>query len=101
MQSYRILVGEALGGRAAPSPTPPRGVCYGPAALVMNSTSEMVRVKEAFAWVEAPRCVQLKAVAAGGAPVELDAAQTRKLAERLLKLAQTLENLQADAEEDG
>jgi len=67
----------------------------------MNTTAEMVRVKEALAWVDAPRCVQLKAVTAKGMPVELDAAQTRKLAERLLKLAATLETLQAEpADED-
>lgn len=65
----------------------------------MNTTAEMVRVKEAMAWIDAPRCVQLKAVTSKGMPVELDAAQTRKLAERLLKLAATLETLQADAED--
>jgi hypothetical protein len=67
----------------------------------MNTTAEMVRVKEAMAWVDAPRCVQLKAVTAKGMPVELDAEQTRKLAERLLKLATTLENLQNEANEKG
>lgn len=66
----------------------------------MNTTAEMVRVKEALAWVDAPRCVQLKAVTAKGMPVELDAEQTRKLAERLLKLAATLETLQADSSQD-
>lgn len=66
----------------------------------MNTTAEMVRVKEALAWVDAPRCVQLKAVTAKGMPVELDAEQTRKLAERLLKLAATLETLQADSSDD-
>jgi hypothetical protein len=71
---------------------PPVWYCPPP----MNTTAEMVRVKEALAWVDAPRCVQLKAVTAKGMPVELDAAQTRKLAERLLKLAATLETLQAE-----
>lgn len=64
----------------------------------MNSTSEMVRVKEAFAWVEAPDTVRLKAVASGGDPIKLNAEETRRLAERLLKLAATLENLQAEAD---
>ncbi len=67
----------------------------------MNTTAEMVRVKEALAWVDAPRCVQLKAVTAKGMPVELDAEQTRKLAERLLKLAATLETLQAEPADKG
>lgn len=66
----------------------------------MNTTAEMVRVKEAMAWVQAPRCVQLKAITSKGQPVELDAEETRKLAQRLLKLAATLENLQKDAESD-
>ena len=66
--------------------------------VAMNSTSEMVRVKEAFAWVEAPDTVRLKAVAAGGDPMKLNAEETRRLAERLLKLAATLENLQAEAD---
>ncbi len=57
-------------------------------------------MKEAMAWVDAPRCVQLKAVTSQGMPVELDAEQTRKLAERLMKLAATLETLQADADAD-
>lgn len=77
--------------------TLPRGVWYG--ARAMNTTAEMVRVKEVMAWVDAPRCVQLKAVTSQGMPVELDADQTRKLAERLLKLAATLETLQAEADE--
>lgn len=67
----------------------------------MNTTAEMVRVKEAMAWVDAPKCVQLKAVTNKGMPVELDAAQTRKLAERLLKLAATLETLQNDPDQKG
>ncbi len=65
----------------------------------MNTTAEMVRVKEALAWVDAPRCVQLQAVTPTGQPVELDAEQTRRLAERLLKLAATLETLQSETEE--
>jgi hypothetical protein len=77
--------------------TLPGAVWYG--ARAMNTTAEMVRVKEALAWVDAPRCVQLKAVTGKGMPVELDAEQTRKLAERLLKLAATLETLQAEADE--
>lgn len=77
--------------------TLPGGVWYG--ARAMNTTAEMVRVKEVLAWVDAPRCVQIKAATGKGMPVELDAEQTRKLAERLLKLAATLETLQAEADE--
>lgn len=62
----------------------------------MNTTAEVVRVKQAFAWVEAQRCVQLKAIAPGGKPVELSAAETRKLSERLARLASILESLQQD-----
>lgn len=61
----------------------------------MKNTSEVVRVKQAFAWVDSSSAVHLKAVDGDGEPVKLSAAETRKLAERLLKLAQTLESLQA------
>jgi hypothetical protein len=61
----------------------------------MATTSEVVRVKTAYAWVEAQKFIHLKAVGPDGAPVELTADETRSLAERLLKLAQTLESLQA------
>ncbi len=60
----------------------------------MNTTAEVVRVKEALAWVEAQRCVQLKAVTSEGKPVELSVAETRKLSERLAKLAGILESMQ-------
>jgi hypothetical protein len=48
----------------------------------MNTTSEVVRVKEAFAWVEDGREIHLKAVASSGQPVVLTADETRRLAER-------------------
>jgi MinD-like ATPase involved in chromosome partitioning or flagellar assembly len=66
----------------------------------MNTTSEVIRVKEAFAWVEAGKAVHLKAATADGKPVVLSAEETRKLAERLLKLAQTVESLQANRPDD-
>ncbi len=66
----------------------------------MNTTAEVVRVKEAYAWVDAARCVQLKAITADGAPIELTAEEATRLSERLLKLAKTLESLQSQQTED-
>jgi hypothetical protein len=60
----------------------------------MSTTSEVIRVKEAFAWVEDGREVHLKANGPGGKPVVLTAEETRKLAERLIKLAATVESRQ-------
>ena len=65
----------------------------------MKSTAEVVRVKSAFAWIEQQRVIHLKAGGAKGEPVELTAEETRRLADRLTKLANILEALQA-AEED-
>jgi len=39
----------------------------------MKSTSEVVRVKQAFAWIEQQRAIHLKAVTPKGEPVELSA----------------------------
>lgn len=66
----------------------------------MSTTSEVVRVKEAFAWVEDGREIHLKAAQASGSPVVLTAEETRKLAERLLKLAATVEGLQAHGDDN-
>jgi hypothetical protein len=66
----------------------------------MNTTSEVVRVKEAFAWVDNGQEIHLKAVQASGSPVVLTAEETRKLAERLLKLAATVEGRAADDQRD-
>lgn len=60
----------------------------------MKNTAEVVRVKQAYAWVEAQRAIALKAQMPDGEPVELTADETRTLAERLLKLADVLESLQ-------
>lgn len=65
----------------------------------MTTTSEVVRVKEAYAWVEAQKSIQLKAVTADGKPVQLTADDARILGERLIKLAQTLASLQAHQDE--
>jgi hypothetical protein len=65
----------------------------------MKNTAEVVRIKGAFAWVEGREAIHLKAVGAQGSPVVLDVADARQLAERLLKLAQTLENLRAEPED--
>ena len=61
----------------------------------MNTTSEVVRVKEAFAWVDNGEEIHLKAVQASGNPVVLNAEETRALAQRLLKLAATVEGRSA------
>ena len=49
----------------------------------MNTTSEVVRVKEAYAWVEAQKFINIKAATADGKPVQLTAAEAKLLAERL------------------
>lgn len=71
-----------------------------PALAVMKSTSEVVRVKTAFAWIEQQRAIHLKAQDSEGHPVELTAEETRRLAERLLKLADVLDALQRAELED-
>jgi hypothetical protein len=65
----------------------------------MNTTSEVVRVKEAYAWVEAQKFIHLKAVSPDGKPVQLTAEDARILGERLLKLAKTLASLQSRDDE--
>lgn len=65
----------------------------------MKSTSEVVRVKDAFAWIEEQQSIHLKAVTAKGNAVVLSAAEAKTLAARLEKLAATLESLQAAAAE--
>jgi len=59
----------------------------------MKNTAEVVRVKQAFAWIEQQRAIHLKAVTPKGEPVELDAAEARRLSQQLAKLADILENL--------
>lgn len=62
----------------------------------MNTTAEVVTVNGAFAWVNGKDSILLKAVSPKGEAIALSAAQTRRLAERLLKLAATLESLSAE-----
>ncbi len=59
----------------------------------MKSTAEVVRVKDAFAWIEEQRVVHLKAVTPSGDAVVLTAAEVRTLARRLEKLATILDSL--------
>ena len=72
-----------------------------PSAAPMKGTSEVVRVKEAFAWIEEQRTIHLKAVTPKGEAVSLTAAEVRTLAQRLEKLATILESLQARGDEPG
>jgi dihydrodipicolinate synthase/N-acetylneuraminate lyase len=65
----------------------------------MKNTAEVVRVKSAYAWIEQQRVIHLKAGGTKGEPVELTAEETRRLAERLMKLANVLEALQAEENE--
>lgn len=59
----------------------------------MNSTAEVVKVSDVFAWIETERAtISLKATTREGKPVELTVAQTRLLAERLSKLADVLDS---------
>lgn len=68
--------------------------------LVMKSTAEVVKVSDAFAWIETERaCIAIKSTTRDGKPVELTAAQTRLLAERLTKLADVLDSLVAQERE--
>ncbi|MBX7080865.1 MAG: hypothetical protein K1X88_16825 [Nannocystaceae bacterium] len=67
----------------------------------MKGTAELVRVKQAMAWIEQQRAIHLKAAMPKGEPVELSAAEARRFAEQLSKLADVLESLQAaDAADD-
>lgn len=60
----------------------------------MKSTAEVVKVSEAFAWIETERArIALKSVTRDGKPVELTADQTRVLAQRLSQLADVLDSL--------
>lgn len=67
---------------------------------IMKSTAEVVRVKQAFAWIEQQRAIHLKAVTPKGEPVELTADDARNLAGRLVHLATILDSLAARAEEE-
>ena len=65
----------------------------------MKSTAEVVRVGEAFAWIENQRSIAIQASTRDGKPVELDAEQAKQFADRVAKLADVLRSLQAQADE--
>ena len=65
----------------------------------MKSTAEVVRVGEAYAWIEQQKEIHLKAMTKDGQPVALSAGQVRDLADRLSRLASTLESLLKHADE--
>lgn len=65
----------------------------------MKTTAEVVRVKQAMAWIEEQDTIHLTATAPGGGPVVLTAAETKKLAQRLERLAQILEAVQERQQE--
>ncbi|MFO0631361.1 MAG: hypothetical protein U0168_00770 [Nannocystaceae bacterium] len=67
----------------------------------MKGTAELVRVKQALAWIEQQRAIHLKAAMPKGEPVELSAAEARRFAEQLSKLADVLESLQAAGTPEG
>lgn len=64
----------------------------------MKATSEILRVGNAFAWIEDHRVINLKAVTADGEPLPLDAKQARKLSEILARLATHLDQIEAERE---
>lgn len=67
----------------------------------MKATSEILRVGNAFAWIEDQKVINLKAVAPDGEPLPLDAKQARKLGEILTRLATNLEQIEAERGRDG
>lgn len=71
----------------------------------MKSTAEVVKVRDAMAWIESTRdssegSVALSATTREGKPVMLSAHETRVLAERLVKLADSLDSLAEQRRED-
>ena len=68
----------------------------------MPSTAEVVKVKDAFAWIETRGLtISIKASTREGKPVELTAEETRLLASRLTKLADVLDSLVEQKRERG
>ena len=70
----------------------------------MKSTAEVVKIKDAFAWIDNERgsdsaTIALRAITRDGNPVPLTAAETRLLAERLAKLADVLDSCVAQRTE--
>ena len=71
----------------------------------MKSTAEVVKIREVIAWLDGERdadsaTVALSAVTREGKPVALNASETRRLAERLLKLADVLDSLVEQKQRD-
>ncbi|MEM6993112.1 MAG: hypothetical protein AAF721_21545 [Myxococcota bacterium] len=64
----------------------------------MKTTAEVVRVKQAMAWIEEQETIHLTAVAPGGGPVVLTADDAKNLAKRLARLAEILEAVQLEDE---
>ncbi len=67
----------------------------------MKSTAEVVKVQDAFAWIENQQSIALKATTRDGKPVQLNPDETRLLAQRLTKLADVLDSLLAQERERG
>lgn len=65
----------------------------------MKSTAEVVKVKDAFAWIEQQREIHLRATTKDGGAVVLTAGDARRLAERLARLADILESVQAEPQD--
>ena len=64
----------------------------------MKTTAEVVRVKQAMAWIEEQETIHLTAVMPGGGPVVLTAEDAKNLAQRLARLAEILEALQRESD---
>jgi hypothetical protein len=60
----------------------------------MAATSELLKVGDAFAWIEDGKAIHLKASTGKSDPVELTAAEAMRVAEMLTKLARTLDSAQ-------
>ena len=57
----------------------------------MKTTAEVVRVKQAMAWIEDQEAIHLTAILPGGGPVVLSAEEAKNLAKRLERLAEILD----------
>lgn len=64
----------------------------------MKTTAEVVRVKQAMAWIEGQDTIHLTAVVDGSQPVALSADEARKLARQLGRLAEILDALAREAD---
>ncbi|MCH9686455.1 MAG: hypothetical protein K0V04_33790 [Deltaproteobacteria bacterium] len=59
----------------------------------MKSTAEVVKVKEAYAWIDNQSSIALQATTRDGKPLKLTPDEVRLLATRLIKLADVLESI--------